>query len=90
MKIVCEDEKEYKKLMKACEYLHDFDFHSRDPIDFDRYKILSLIAHLYLEGKDFPDKTKFVQIKGRKTLPLYRITQASRNKMKPKFRKHHA
>lgn len=67
MKIICESKKEYDDLMKACRYLHDFDFQSKkvrlEGVDFDAHPILCNFAHLYLEGKDFPNKAKYVTVK---------------------------
>jgi len=70
MKIICENKKEYDELMEACRYLHDFDF-KKDKIklagiDFDTHPILCNFAHLYLEGRDFPDKHKYVTIRKKK------------------------
>lgn len=66
MKIICKNKKEYNDLMKACRYLHDYDFKSDSVklagIDFDKHPILNTFVHLYLEGKDFPDKDEFITI----------------------------
>jgi len=72
MKIICKDKKEYNQLMKACRYLHDYDFKSDSirlaGIDFDKHPILSTFAHLYLDGNDFPNKNEFITIEEKKKI----------------------
>jgi hypothetical protein len=67
MKIICDSQEEYDDLMKACLYLHDFDFQSKkkksEGIDIETHPIISNIFHLYLGLEDFPDKKKFVTIR---------------------------
>ena len=67
MKIICDSQEEYDALMKACKYLHDFDFQSKkkkcEGIDVDTHPIIGSLYHLYLSGRDFPNKKKFVTIR---------------------------
>jgi hypothetical protein len=70
MKIICDSQEEYDALMKACKYLHDFDFLTNKVkckgIDVDTHPILENFYHLYLSGRDFPNKKKFVTIRRKK------------------------
>lgn len=70
MHIQCKDTAEFLELMRACEYLHNLGFKKGETsLDTEKYPIVNTLMHLYLGSADFPDKQKFVSIKGRKTLP---------------------
>jgi len=67
MHIQCENTDEFIKLMHALEYLHDL--RGSKALDTDKHPIINDFMHLYLGEKDLPNKSQFVSIKGRKTLP---------------------
>ena len=65
MKIICESQKEYDDLNKTFRYLHDFAVEDRDGdmVFLDQnYKMVGDLVHMYLEGKDFPEKKKYMYI----------------------------
>ena len=82
MHIQCENTAEFIKLMHALEYLHDLGFKKGETaLDTDKHPIINDLMHLYLGEKDLPNKSQFVSIKGRKTLPpreTYRIAKPAK------------
>lgn len=76
MKIICENQEEYDNLMEASKYLHDFTVWEKDmfgrrnkPISLDQEKgnnMVGFLCHLYLEGKDFPNKDEVIKIESKK------------------------
>jgi hypothetical protein len=75
MKIICDSQEEYDNLMTASKYLHDFVVWKKDNKK-KRYQetgysldqaegngLVGFFCHLYLEGRDFPNKNEMILIK---------------------------
>lgn len=62
MKIICESRDEYEQLMKASRYLHDFDFNDDKYLNMDD-PIINLLCHIYLDGRDFPNKKDMIKVR---------------------------
>ena len=79
MRIICETQEEYDNLMNASRYLHDFMIWPEDAkkmeqpiyLDQDRAKgMVGFLSHLYLSGRDFPNKDEVIQIQGEEWIEL--------------------
>lgn len=70
MKIICDTQEEYNDLMQASRYLHDFMVETgcfrKRMVSLDQDKangVVGYLCHIYLDGRDFPNKSEFVTVK---------------------------